>query len=176
MLHRGSVTPYGDIDLGQYWLSLWIDAWRHQSITWTNAHLSSVSSHSIHHRASPYIDFKVPISEPRSNTHVPWCMSGPLTRDGGENVPGIPGACTTRNCTHLVGGPWLHVVHIDTVGNYINVKRYSKTNTRMLWNDFFWYHRGTVTSITLQLSVRHTNQIWCISRQAIFKHRSRNSI
>ena len=23
--------------------------------------------------------------------HVPWCMSGPLTR--GENVPGIPGAC-----------------------------------------------------------------------------------
>ena len=28
-------------------------------------------------------------------THVPWCMSGLLTRDGGENVPGIPGACAT---------------------------------------------------------------------------------
>ena len=26
-------------------------------------------------------------------THVPWCMSGSLTRGGGENVPGIPGAC-----------------------------------------------------------------------------------
>ena len=26
-------------------------------------------------------------------THVPWCMSGLLTRGGGENVPGIPGAC-----------------------------------------------------------------------------------
>ena len=26
-------------------------------------------------------------------THVPWCMSGSLTRSGGENVPGIPGAC-----------------------------------------------------------------------------------
>ena len=26
-------------------------------------------------------------------THVPWCMSGWLTRGGGENVPGIPGAC-----------------------------------------------------------------------------------
>ena len=25
-------------------------------------------------------------------THVPWCMSGSLTRGGGENVPGIPGA------------------------------------------------------------------------------------
>ena len=26
-------------------------------------------------------------------THVPWCMSGSLTRGGGENVPVIPGAC-----------------------------------------------------------------------------------
>ena len=26
-------------------------------------------------------------------THVPWCMSGSGTRGGGENVPGIPGAC-----------------------------------------------------------------------------------
>ena len=25
--------------------------------------------------------------------HVPWCLSGLLTRGGGENVPGIPGAC-----------------------------------------------------------------------------------
>ena len=30
-------------------------------------------------------------------THVSWCMSGSLTRGGGENVPGIPGACATRN-------------------------------------------------------------------------------
>ena len=26
-------------------------------------------------------------------THVPWYMSGSLTCDDGENVPGIPGAC-----------------------------------------------------------------------------------
>ena len=39
--------------------------------------------------------------------HVPWCMSGSLTRGGGENVPGIPGACATRNFTYLVRGPWL---------------------------------------------------------------------
>ena len=26
-------------------------------------------------------------------THVPWCMSGSLTRGDGENVSGIPGAC-----------------------------------------------------------------------------------
>ena len=28
-------------------------------------------------------------------THVPWCMSGSLTRGRGENVPGIPGACAS---------------------------------------------------------------------------------
>ena len=38
--------------------------------------------------------------------HVPWCMSGSLTRGGRENVPGIPGACATHNFAHLVRGPW----------------------------------------------------------------------
>ena len=39
-------------------------------------------------------------------THVPWCMSGSLTRGGGENVPGIPGACTNLNFTYLARRPW----------------------------------------------------------------------
>ena len=39
-------------------------------------------------------------------THVPWCMSGSLTRGGGENVPGIPDAWATRNFTYLARGPW----------------------------------------------------------------------
>ena len=34
-------------------------------------------------------------------THVSWCMSGSLTYGGGENVPGIPSACATRNFTYL---------------------------------------------------------------------------
>ena len=38
-------------------------------------------------------------------THVPWCMSGSLTRGGGENVPGIPGACANLNFTYLARGP-----------------------------------------------------------------------
>ena len=42
-------------------------------------------------------------------THVPWCMSGSLTRGGGENVPSIPGTCATRNFTYLVRGPWSRV-------------------------------------------------------------------
>ena len=38
-------------------------------------------------------------------THVPWSMSGSLTRGGGGNVPGIPSACATRNFTYLVRCP-----------------------------------------------------------------------
>ena len=30
----------------------------------------------------------------------------PLNSAAGENVPGIPGACTTRDFTYLVRGPW----------------------------------------------------------------------
>ena len=39
-------------------------------------------------------------------TDVPWCMSKSHTHVGGENVPGIPGACATRNCSYLVRGPY----------------------------------------------------------------------
>ena len=37
-------------------------------------------------------------------THVPWCMLGSVTSGDGENVPGIPGACATRNFTYLARG------------------------------------------------------------------------
>ena len=44
-------------------------------------------------------------------THVPWCMSGSLTCCGGENVPGIPGACAARSFTYLARGPcYVHVI------------------------------------------------------------------
>ena len=38
-------------------------------------------------------------------THVPWCMSGSLTRGAGKNVPGIPGSCATHNFAYLARGP-----------------------------------------------------------------------
>ena len=41
-------------------------------------------------------------------THVLWCMSGTLTRSGGKNVPGIPGASATCNLTYLARGPWIN--------------------------------------------------------------------
>ena len=55
-------------------------------------------------RFSPHLLQRKPLV---SATHVPWCMSGSLTCGGGENVPGIPGACATRNFPCLVRGPFL---------------------------------------------------------------------
>ena len=43
-------------------------------------------------------------------THVPWCMLGSLAGGGREKVPGIPGACATRNFTYLARGPWTQAV------------------------------------------------------------------
>ena len=50
---------------------------------------------------------------PWASYHVPWCMSGSLTRGGKENVPGLPGACATRNFTYLVIGPYIRVRHLN---------------------------------------------------------------
>ena len=54
------------------------------------------------------------VSEPSMHhgtcvTHVPWCMSGSLTRGVVENVPGIPGAYATHNFTYLVRGPYTNI-------------------------------------------------------------------
>ena len=38
-------------------------------------------------------------------THVSRCTSESLTRGGGENVPGISGACGTHSFTYLARGP-----------------------------------------------------------------------
>ena len=43
--------------------------------------------------------------------HVPWCMPGSLIRDGGENVPGIPGACATHDFMYLARGPLIAINH-----------------------------------------------------------------
>ena len=57
------------------------------------------------------IQWKPLISDPGMHqgtcvTYVPWCMSGSQTSGGGKNVPGIPGACATRNFAYLERGQW----------------------------------------------------------------------
>ena len=63
------------------------------------------------------LQWKPPVSDSSMNhgtcvTHVPWCMSGSLTYAGGEIVPGIPGACATRNYTYLARGPYVMLEHV----------------------------------------------------------------
>ena len=61
-------------------------------------------------RRPPRLQRKPLISDPGLHrgtcvTHVPWCMSVSLTCGGGENVPGIPSACATRNFAYPTRGP-----------------------------------------------------------------------
>ena len=61
---------------------------------------------------SRYLQRKPLVSHPGVHhgecvTHVPWCMWGSLTHGcSGENGPGLPGACTTRNFTCLSRDPF----------------------------------------------------------------------
>ena len=49
-------------------------------------------------------------------THVPWCMSGSLTRGGGENVLSILGACAARTFAYLVRGPFVAGIDLPYQG------------------------------------------------------------
>ena len=66
-------------------------------------------------------------------THVPWCMSGSLTRGGWENVPGIPGACATINFTYLIRDPWqINPLHISGPGK-VNMGGFSSQQSNCRW-------------------------------------------
>ena len=66
------------------------------------------------------------------DTHVPWCMSGSLTRGWEENVPGIPGACATRNFMYLARGRWPALEqHPSTVAAGIHNRHYPFTVPRV---------------------------------------------
>ena len=60
--------------------------------------------------------------------HVPWCMSESLTSRGGENVPGIPGACASRNVKYLVRGPWGQGFPSSSTGErWVNIMAWALT-------------------------------------------------
>ena len=65
-------------------------------------------------------------------THVPCCMSGSQTPGGGENVPGIPGACATRNFPYLTRGP-LHGVSAEAREGYSNQCPTRTILTKICW-------------------------------------------
>ena len=69
--------------------------------------------------------------------HVPWCMSGSLTHGGGENVPGIPGACATHNLTNLTRGPWLNQGNLCYLGAGVTYGRSRLMNLYSIANVWF---------------------------------------
>ena len=76
-------------------------------------------------------------------THVPLCMSGSIIRDGGENIPGIPGACATSNFTCMARDPWRCM--------WLDVSEYNKKYvTRQCHNyNILWSSRKCYQNILL---------------------------
>ena len=70
-------------------------------------------------------------------THVPCWVSGSLTRSGGENVPGIPGACATRNFANLARDPVKGTLNKGSSG----VKKVSKHAVKRTTPFHSWGHQ-----------------------------------
>ena len=60
-------------------------------------------------------------------TYGPWWMSGSLTRGGGENVPGIPGACATRDFLYLLRGQYYRKNNAPTLNGRFTEGVYNDT-------------------------------------------------
>ena len=57
---------------------------------------------------------------------------------GEENVPGIPGACVTRNFTYLARGPWVKFASIKPQQSKAQTMRKIHGCTHMTWFDIYW--------------------------------------
>ena len=83
-------------------------------------------------------------------THVPWCMSGSLTRDGEGNVTNIPGACATRNMR---------------LWSQSTLFRWSLGNMNLLWiafifsNTYVLYSRYRSPNWNLEVKVAATSHV-----------------
>ena len=109
-------------------------------------------------------------------THEPWCMSGSLTRGGGENIPGIPGACATRNIAYLVKGPWRRTA-IQDHGNGKQQKSHvvfthraivarltynQRTAILQSWRIWWMYHDKTMTYLHPCETVQTHYTFYCL--------------
>ena len=68
-------------------------------------------------------------------THVPWCMSGSLTCDDGENVPGIPGACAPAILRIWQEAHGLTLIPCSAPSHYLN--QYNSVKCELKYKIFF---------------------------------------
>ena len=99
-----------------FWRVWWIKTLLHQyNVTWASCQIRKIAGCACAGNAGNVfltyrLQRKPQVSDPGMHhgtcvTHVPWCMSESLIRGRGENAPGIPGACATRNFAYLARGP-----------------------------------------------------------------------
>ena len=91
-------------------------------------------------------------------THVPWCMSGSLASGGGENVPGIPGACA----------PAIFCIWQEAHGS-VNDKIMTITYLKSLESD-----KDYSIIYQIMVSIGTVHRILSIQRNIIFKMTSSN--
>ena len=131
----------------------------------------------------PPISKKTASKRPRhASRHVRHASAvmhvGSLTRCGVENVPGIPGACATRNFTYLARGPWMDLDHylFRTVNigpsNGLTPNRRQAIAEQMLTQvtDAYKRHQASILNdlpkVSVERGVRVSNQ--CPSFLSVF--------
>ena len=93
-MHCGQVMAYGNIHLGQHWLRLWLVAWWHQAITWTNVDVSSLAICAVQfYWKCKVLHRKIPLGNVIS-----------------RYFSNVPGGC---ELTYVMVYVWLHLFHSD---------------------------------------------------------------
>ena len=102
--------------LCRLWHALFVLVYHCDVITWASCQIRKIAGCTCTGCAGNvfprgWLQRELLVSDPNMHhgtcvTHVPWCMSGSLNCGGRENIPGILGACATRNITYLARGPW----------------------------------------------------------------------
>ena len=65
-------------------------------------------------------------------THVPWCLSGSLTRGRGENVPDIPSACASATLRIWQETHW-GVLRWELIVNYLSFFQNQPNNLSVIY-------------------------------------------
>ena len=106
-LTQGICTDKNGLFIAVLWDVIYIIAWASYQIRKIAGHACAGNAGNVFPRRR--LQRKPLVSDPGMHhgtwvTCVPWCLSGSLTCGGGENVPGIPGACATCIFTYLARG------------------------------------------------------------------------
>ena len=98
-------------------------------------------------------------------THVSWCISWSLNPRWRGNIPGIPGACATRNFTYLARGPCSSPGHflLQPLGYHRLHERQSLPHQ----DSFSWPWNRTRSIVDHHLKIKSIDTIKCRHMNAL---------